>query len=112
MTAALLYSSFFAQTRLPQVAILNFAGKSGVSAGEASGENDLFRSELGATRRYNILERAKMDTILKEQAFQQTCCTESECAVKIGQILNMQYMFVGTLMKLGSYIYLLVSMIR
>jgi len=36
-----------------------------------------------------------MDRILAEQAFQQTGCTSSECAVKLGKLLNVHKMVVG-----------------
>jgi len=52
-----------------------------------------------------------MDKILKEQSFQQTGCTDSECAVQIGRLLNMDYMITGTLVKLGSSYFITVSII-
>ncbi|MEK6794899.1 MAG: hypothetical protein AABZ39_08990 [Spirochaetota bacterium] len=33
---------------------------------------------------------------------QQTGCTDASCAVKIGQLLNMQFMILGNVAKLGS----------
>jgi TolB-like protein len=41
-----------------------------------------------------------MDKIMAEQTFQQTGCTTAECAVKLGKILNVKYLIVGTFGKL------------
>ena len=40
--------------------------------------------------------------ILKEQKFQHSGCTDSECAVEIGQLLNADVTVVGTVSKLGK----------
>jgi hypothetical protein len=41
-----------------------------------------------------------MDKVLAEQAFQQTGCTSEECAVKLGKLLNVQRMVVGSFGRL------------
>ena len=46
-----------------------------------------------------------MQKVLMEQAFQNTGCTSSECAVKLGKVLNVQKMVVGSFGKfLDSYV--------
>lgn len=96
--------SLFGQERL-RVGILSFGAKNGVAEGEAEVVAELFRNAIVNTGKYDVLDRENMDSILEEQEFQASGCTESECAVRIGQMLNMQYMFFGSLMKLGkSYI--------
>lgn len=100
----LLCFSLYSQGDKKRVGVLDFVGK-GVSKTEAEIVGELFRGELVNSGMYNVLDRANMDNILSEMEFQQTGCTESECAIQIGKILNMQYMFYGSLMKLGeSYI--------
>src|SRR5262245_5101418 len=49
---------------------------------QASALTDRFREELLKSGRFTLVERAQMDQILNEQAFQQTGCTSSECAVQ------------------------------
>jgi len=52
-----------------------------------------------------VVEKQNMDKILAEQAFQATGCTQTECAVKLGHILNVHKMFVGSIGKLmGTHI--------
>ena len=43
-----------------------------------------------------------MDKILKEQKFQHSGCTDSECAVEIGQLLNTDYIVIGSVSKFGN----------
>jgi len=86
--------------------LLNFAvadlTAQNVSAGDAAVITDLLRSELVKTKAFNILDRRNMEKVLAEHAFQQTGCTSDECAVKLGRLLNMQRMVVGSFGKLLS----------
>jgi len=71
----------------------------GVSASDAAVIADMLRSEL-VKDGVRVIEKSNMDKILAEQAFQQTGCTSEECAVKIGKLLNVQAMVVGSFGKL------------
>jgi len=93
------------------IAVLDFSGKGGVSADEASIVADTLRSDLVASRVYKVLDRGNMERILKEQSFQKSGCTDSFCAVEIGKLLNMHIMVVGNISKLGRLYSLSVEMI-
>lgn len=71
-----------------------------VSAGDAAVMADLLRNELVKTGTFNVIEKQNMDKVLAEHAFQQTGCTNEECAVKLGKLLNVQRMAVGSFGKL------------
>lgn len=43
-----------------------------------------------------------MNEILKEQGFQLTGCTSSECLVEAGQLLNVEQMLGGSVGKIGN----------
>jgi curli biogenesis system outer membrane secretion channel CsgG len=76
-----------------------------VSAGNAAIIAELFRTEMVKGGTFDVVEKANMDKVLAEQAFQQTGCTSSECAVKLGKVLNVRYLVVGSFGKLmDSYI--------
>ncbi len=64
---------------------------------------NLFEVSLHKTDSANILERTRMETILKEQGFQLSGCTDTVCSVDIGKLLSADYVIVGTLNKLGKY---------
>jgi curli biogenesis system outer membrane secretion channel CsgG len=71
-----------------------------VSSGDAAVMADLMRSELVKTGSFNVIEKQNMEKVLSEHAFQQTGCTTEECAVKLGKLLNVQRMAVGSFGKL------------
>ena len=83
------------------VAVLEFEGQ-GVSLSETRTLTDRFRDELFKTGEYIVLERGKMDEVLKEQGFQQTGCATSECVVEVGNMLGVQQMVGGSIGKLGD----------
>ena len=53
-------------------------------------------SQMIAISEYTIVERANIEKILKEQKFQHSGCTDSECAVGIGQLINADVTVIGT----------------
>jgi TolB-like protein len=71
----------------------------GVSSSDAAVIADLLRNDLVATG-LQVIEKSNMDKVLAEQTFQQTGCTTQECAVKLGKLLNVQRMVVGSFGKL------------
>ena len=88
-----------AASRRSTLAVASFDPQN-VSAGDAAVIADMFRSELVKQGRFDVVEKSNMDKILMEQAFQQSGCTTAECAVKLGKILNVRYLVVGSFGKL------------
>ncbi len=74
----------------------------GVSPSDAAVITDLLRGELVKTGSFKVLERSNMEKILSEHSFQQTGCTSEECAIKLGKLLNVQRMIMGSAGKLMS----------
>ena len=83
------------------IAVLEFEGK-GVSQSETSTLTDRLRDEFQKTGIYIVLERGKMDEVLKEQGFQQSGCVTSECVVEVGNMLGVQQMIGGSIGKVGN----------
>lgn len=81
------------------IAVAQFEPQS-VSSGDAAVISDLFRSEMIRQGSFQVVEKTNMEKVLQEQAFQQTGCTSQECAVKLGKILNVKYLVVGSFGKL------------
>lgn len=85
------------------LAVLDFDAKN-VAAQDSSIVSDLLRSEIVNTHSFNVVERQNMEKILKEHYIQLTGCTATECAVKIGRLLNAQKIVMGSVSKLeGTY---------
>jgi hypothetical protein len=84
----------------PTPAAINVAvadlGRENVSSSDASMMSELLRGELAKNRSFRVVEKSNMDKILAEHDFQKTGCTDQECAVKLGRLLNVERMAVGT----------------
>ena len=84
----------------PGVAVLELGGN-GIDTSQLSTLTNRLRAELFETEKFVIVERGAMDAILKEQGFQQTGCTDATCAVTVGQLLNAEFIIVGTVDHIG-----------
>lgn len=83
-------------------AVLDFQPR-GVAVNDVQGLSDRFRVELFLQKRYRMLEREKMDEVLKEQGFQKSgACEQSECAVEVGKLLGVNRMVIGSVNRIGS----------
>ncbi len=79
----------------------------GSSAVEASAMSDQLRADLLKSGQYALVDRQQMDNVFKEQAFQQTGCTSSECAVQVGKVLGVRKLITGRITKIDSQHWLL-----
>lgn len=92
------------------IAVADFTGLN-VSQAEASIIASFLRTELVNLGSFNVMDRNNMDTILAEQKFQASGCTEQQCAVEIGKLLNVRQMAVGSLSKLLEKYYIAVNLV-
>lgn len=89
--------------KMEYLAVLDFEAKGGISKDEASIITERFRAQLLDTGHYKIMERAKMQEILKEQGFQQSgFCDNTECSVEIGRLLSVNRILTGSVSKFGG----------
>ncbi|MCK4640300.1 MAG: PEGA domain-containing protein [Candidatus Marinimicrobia bacterium] len=75
---------------------------SGIQESEAEILTDYVRSILVEMNLYQVVDRGKMNEILKEQEFQLSGCTSTECAVEVGELLGVQKMLTGSVGKFGK----------
>ncbi|HPG39456.1 MAG TPA: PEGA domain-containing protein [bacterium] len=108
----LLVSTTFAQIGgRTQVAVMNLEA-SGIEQSAIIALSDRLRMELLNTGRFDVMERNRMDTILKEQGLQQSgACNTTECVVEMGQILGVDRMISGSVGKVGRIYSLFVQMV-
>lgn len=83
------------------VAVMDFEGRS-VPGDEALTLTDRFRAEFSSCAGFRQVERSQMEAILREQGFQQSGCTSTECAVQTGRILGVEKMVSGSVSKIGE----------
>lgn len=91
----------FSKDEPMRLAIMDLQAQ-GVSAQTAATVSDILRTELVNTGLFTIIERKEMGNILKEQSFQLSGCSDTECAVQIGKLLSARKIMVGTVSKLGN----------
>ena len=72
---------------------------------------DFIQTALYTTGRFNLVERKNISKILKEQAFQKTGCTTTECAVEVGRILNVSNIIAGTVSKTGQMLVISIQLV-
>jgi hypothetical protein len=106
LTAILLFSFLSVMTAQDnqklRIAIIDFSTTGGLSEQETVILSKRLNSMLVKTDAFIVLERGKMDEILKEQGFQQMGCTTTECAVEVGKLLNVQKIINGFIGKIGK----------
>lgn len=80
------------------IAVLDFkAAKVSVADSAAAIAISAFmRTALVKTKRFNVMERKKINKILAEQGLQETGCATKECAVQIGKLLKVQKAIIGS----------------
>lgn len=93
------------------VAVLDFSAKN-VSNDDAAIINEFFRSVLIKTGKFNVLDRSHISKILDEQHFQSSGMTDVKNVVKIGKLINVQYVFVGSYSKLDTLFMLNIDMVN
>jgi len=93
----------FAQNpKLPNIAVSDFTGDATVTPEQLQFISGKMAAELLASGAFTVLERGRMQTILREQGFQQAGnCSGSECQVQIGQLLGVDQLVTGSLVKFG-----------
>ena len=89
-----------AQSINPNIAVLELSGTT--SKSELITLTDKLTNELIKTKKFSVIERAQMEEILREQGFQQTGCTDGDCAVEVGQLLGAEQMVAGSIGKVGK----------
>lgn len=97
----LCHVSLIAQNEKINVAILDL-DPTNIESGDSKFLSDRLRIELFESGAFNVVERDKMNTILQEQGFQLSGCSSLECAVEIGQLLNVQQMIAGSIGRIEN----------
>ena len=104
-------SFLYGQTIKPRVGILDFVANN-MSENDARIVGEMFTSELVLSGEYDVVDRKNIESIMGEMDFQMSGCTDSSCALEIGQILSLDYMIYGSISLLGEDYIITVYMIN
>ena len=78
------------------IAVLTFEGDESTKPAQRAMLSDRMQEELIASGQFVVLDRAKIDEILREQGFQNSgACTSSECQVEVGKLLGVEKLVSG-----------------
>ncbi len=75
---------------------------SGVSEASVGGIADTFLDALINTKRFEIVERERLTTLMEEQGLALSGCTTMECYVQVGQLAGASKLIVGKVSKVGE----------
>lgn len=84
------------------IAVLNLEAKGDTRKEIATVLSESLRNALVETKRFHVVERANMDAILQEQGLSLQDCTNSECIVKVGELLSAEKIVAGSIGRLGQ----------
>ena len=83
-----------------RLVIIEFQAGEGIPRSSVTIISDIIRTEMVKTRLFSIVERGNVDKILKEQAFQQSGCSDTSCDVQIGRLVASDKMLIGKVDKI------------
>jgi formylglycine-generating enzyme required for sulfatase activity/TolB-like protein len=95
-----------AWSQSPKVAVLDVSVPRGIDASISGPVTDAIISEMVASMRYTILDRANIAAILQEKEFQLSGDTNDKEVAKAGSFLGASYVVVGKIQMIGSAYYL------
>ena len=82
------------------IAVFDFSNN-GLSVNEVRTLTDRLRTELVLTKKFKVVERSKIEEILKEQDFQLSGCVD-ECLIEVGKLVGATSVIVGSVGKVGQ----------
>ncbi len=91
---------------LDRIGVLDFTAIGSVTAEEARIAREIVIQKIVRSKRYVVIDRADLDAVLKEQAFQSSGCTDSECAVRIGRLLAANKLMTAEMTKISGKYYM------
>ena len=102
IAVAAVFAFCFAAAAQENIAVMELEARN-ISRQDAGVLTDKLRSEIIATRKFNVMERERMNEILKEQGFQQSgVCSTDECAQRAGKIVGVSRMVAGSVGRVGE----------
>ena len=91
-----------AQNKKMKIAVMDLKAGVGVNANEVEGLSDMLINTMYESGKFNIVERSQIDQVLKEWDFQVSELT-NEQLVKVGQVLGVKAILIGTVNFLAEH---------
>jgi TolB-like protein len=71
--------------------------------GVALAVSEYLRTEISSTGGVRVIERAQLDKVMEEQAFQVSGLVDVDTAVELGKLLGVEYVGLGSVSRLGDH---------
>jgi len=84
-----------------KVAVGNFLNKTNLPDEEVRSFTDMITTTLVKTRKFEVLERARIDEVIQEQGMGEMGLMEPKTAQKLGGLLGCDVILIGTLTEAG-----------
>ncbi|MBM4139871.1 MAG: PEGA domain-containing protein [Nitrospira sp.] len=86
------------------IAVVDFTNNAGYSSPSQIERvaSDIFSVLLANTGKFRVLERNKVDSVIRELRFNKTELVDPKKAVKMGKLLGAQYIATGSIMEMGT----------
>lgn len=99
------FSSIAQESKKIRIAIFDFKAGESITKKEANMITDMVRTEMIQKKKFTVIDRENIKTVLAEQGLIQKGCTDTSCEVKLGKMLAANKIMTGSISKLGnSYI--------
>ena len=87
----------------PTIAVMKFENRAPFPMNWSLGDGmaDILVDRLVETRRYHVIERPELDSIIRELSLQRSGATREKTRAALGQIKNVQYLIKGTVTDFG-----------
>ena len=89
----------------PRIAVLEFANKANNQwwfQNGALAAQDVFVTELVKSRKFVVIEREKINSIMQEKGLTLSKDVDAKTAMQIGKLLGVNYMLTGALTEYGN----------
>ena len=103
MTASLLFAA--SGDGKPRIAVLEFTSKADNQwwfKNGASAAQDVFVTELVKSRKFVVVEREKINSIMQEKGLTLSGDIDAKTAMRIGKLLGVNYMLTGAVTEYGN----------
>ncbi len=105
LTASLVAAAEGGSSGKPRIAVLEFSNKANnqwwFSNGAAAAQ-DVFVTELVKSRKFVVVEREKINSIMQEKGLTLSGDIDAKTAMRIGKLLGVNYMLTGALTEYGN----------
>ncbi|OGR02898.1 MAG: hypothetical protein A2284_01220 [Deltaproteobacteria bacterium RIFOXYA12_FULL_61_11] len=87
-----------------RLAVMKFRTSNKAAQEEGLGEtiSEMMNTVFINSNLFDVIERNQIEQVISEQKFSVTGMTDTQTAITLGKLLNVQYMLIGSIAKLGT----------